>query len=187
MGFTVTRQGGTKDAEFDAYARLLRQRGIDLGNLPRVPEPGTRRRWLYVWNTRAEAESFAEELRKRTKDSAWEVVPVNAHASEGPLGPIIIQLARRAQGLTFVLHPLSLAPIRSAFPEAVPTTSAFIDTQRWYDFLKRGGDLAKLTRQIAPSLTGLKEEQLEQIGYAIVDDEKNQTLVYVQPAMAALG
>ena len=45
MGFTVNRDDGmTKDAEFEAYARLLRQQGVDLGKLPRVPEPGTGRR-----------------------------------------------------------------------------------------------------------------------------------------------
>ena len=38
MAFTVTRSdGATKDAEFEAYARLLRQQGIDLGKLPRAP------------------------------------------------------------------------------------------------------------------------------------------------------
>ena len=43
MGFTVTYQGGTKDVEFEAYARLLRQKGVDLAKLSRVPEPGTSR------------------------------------------------------------------------------------------------------------------------------------------------
>ena len=36
MAYTVTRDGGTKDAEFEAYARLLRQQGVDLGKVPRV-------------------------------------------------------------------------------------------------------------------------------------------------------
>jgi hypothetical protein len=35
MGFTVTRQGGTKDVEFEAYARLLRQKGVDLASTSR--------------------------------------------------------------------------------------------------------------------------------------------------------
>src|SRR5438552_15727012 len=109
MGFTVTHQGGAKDAEFQAYARLLRQRGADLGKLPRVPEPGTNRRWLYVWNTRAEAQAFAEELRERTGDPAWQVAEVNGPASEGPLSRLLIQLARQADGLTFALHPPSRA------------------------------------------------------------------------------
>ena len=60
MGFTVTHQGGTKDVEFEAYARLLRQKGVDLAKLNRVPEPGTGRRWLYVWNVEADAQAFAQ-------------------------------------------------------------------------------------------------------------------------------
>src|SRR5437773_1289787 len=76
MGFTVHRPGGTKDSEFEAYARLLLQQGKDLGKLPRVPEPGTQNRWLYVWQTREQAKDFAQELRRRTRDDAWEVVQV---------------------------------------------------------------------------------------------------------------
>src|SRR5258708_325587 len=118
MGFTVTRAGGTKDNEFEAYARLLRQQGVDLGRLPRVPEPGTRRRWLYVWDTKAQAQAFADELKKRTDDPAWKVIPVNVPPSEGPMGPVLIQLARRGDGLIFAVHPLSQAMIRSAYPTA---------------------------------------------------------------------
>ena len=41
MAFTVGRNDGfTKDAEFEAYARLLRQQGVDLGKLPRAPSQG---------------------------------------------------------------------------------------------------------------------------------------------------
>jgi hypothetical protein len=185
MGFTVYHEGGTKDAEFEAYARLLRQRGADLGKLPRVPEPATNRRWLYVWNTREEAEAFARELKKRTGDRAWSVLELNAPISEGPLGPILIQLTRRGDGLSFTLHPLSLALIRSAFPQVGPTTRTFIDTELWYDFLRTRGDLAELTRQIAPGLTGLQLEQLERLGYAVVDDDTDETLVYSPPAMSA--
>jgi hypothetical protein len=70
MGFTVAHQSGTKDGEFEAFARLLRQKRVDLAKLNRVPEPGTGRRWLYVWNVEADARAFADELRKRTRDYA---------------------------------------------------------------------------------------------------------------------
>jgi hypothetical protein len=97
MAFTVSRNdGATKDAEFEAYARLLRQQGVDLGKLPRASEPGTRRRWLYVWDSRDKAQAFADELKKRTSDNAWVVVEVAAPPSQGPLGPIIVQVGRRA-------------------------------------------------------------------------------------------
>src|SRR6476469_2627617 len=107
MGFTVARQGGTKDGEFEEYARLLRQKGLDLSRLQRVPEPGTGRRWLHVWKSRPEAQAFADELKKRMEDPDWEVVAVNGQSSEGPLGPIEVQVVRRADGWAFALHPLS--------------------------------------------------------------------------------
>src|SRR5947208_16836653 len=87
MGFTVTRPGGTYDAEFQTYARLLRQLGADLGRLPQVPEPGTNRRWLHVWDTREAAQAFVKELRERIASEGWEVIEVNGSTSEGPLGP----------------------------------------------------------------------------------------------------
>ena len=62
MGFTVTRPGGTRDRQLQAYARLLRQRGVDLGRLPRVRDPMTDKHWLYLWDTRAEAQAYADEL-----------------------------------------------------------------------------------------------------------------------------
>ncbi len=66
MGFTVSRNGaGANNAEFEAYARLLHQQGLDLGKLPRVPDPGTGRRWLYLWESREKAQSFADLLKKR--------------------------------------------------------------------------------------------------------------------------
>ncbi len=185
MGFAVFRPGGTKDHEFEAYARLLRQQGVDLGRLPRVLEPGTGRRWLYVWDNEAKAQAFANELKKRTGDSAWEVIPVNAPPSEGPMGPVLIQLARRGDGLIFAIHPLSRAMIQSAFPDVFGVNTVSIDTERWYDFRKTRGTLPDMVRQIAPTLTGLTSEQLETLGYAVIDDQSDDTLVFVPPAEAA--
>src|SRR5436190_13409777 len=118
MGFTVARQGGTKDIEFEEYARLLRQKGLNLSRLRRVPEPGAGRRWLHVWDSRAEAQAFADELKTRTDDPAWEVVAVNGQPSEGPLGPIEVQVVRQADGWTFALHPLSRQIIQMVFPDS---------------------------------------------------------------------
>ena len=65
MAYTVNRNDGvTKDGEFEVYARLLRQQGVDLGKLPRCAERGTGRRWLYVWDSREKAQAFADELKK---------------------------------------------------------------------------------------------------------------------------
>jgi hypothetical protein len=183
MGFTVTRPGGANDAEFQNYARLLRKRGLDLGKLPRVPEPGTNRRWLYVWDQQAEAQAFAKALKKDTGDGEWAVVEVNNPSSEGPLGPIVIQLVREGSGLTFALHTLSRALIRSAFPDAVAaTTFATLTISAWNEFRKTKGELGDLVREIVPVLTGLTREQLESLGYAVVDTNSDQTLIFRPPA-----
>jgi hypothetical protein len=183
MGFTVTRPVGTKDVEFEAYARLLRQQGKDLGNLPRVPDPeNPRRRWVYVWNTQEEAQQFADELNRRTGNNGWRVEPTAAPPSNGPFGPVLIQLARRADGLAFALHPLSLNMIRETFPEVTPGASeAFITTQTWNDFSRTQGTLPDLVREIVPSLTGLSEDRLNDLGYAVIDADTDRTWVYVPP------
>jgi hypothetical protein len=189
MGFTVTGPAGTKDAEFEAYARLLRQSGKALGYLPRVPDPqDPKRRWVYVWNTQEEARQFADELKEQTRDTDWHVEATDAPASNGPFGPVLIQLARRSDGLVLALHPLSLAMIREAFAGATPAaTNAFVNTQTWYDFRKTRGNLSDLAREIVPSLTGLSMERLTDLGYAVIDEDTDRTCVYVPPADVANG
>jgi hypothetical protein len=183
MRFTVSRYDGcTKDAEFEAYARLLRQQGIDLGKLPRAPEPGTGRRWLYVWDSREKAQAFADELNKRTRDNAWVVVEVAAPPSEGPMGPVIVQVGRRASGLVFGLHPLSRAMIQSAFPNAKGTAATIsINFDTFQDFLTTHGSVENLAREIVPTLTGLTSQELEKVGYALIEDDTDRTLVFVRP------
>ena len=181
MAFTVTHEGGTKDVEFQAYARLLRQGGVDLARVPRAPEPETGRRWLYVWNTKADAQAFADELKKRTGDKAWHVVPVKATSSKGPLGPALIQVVRQSSGLTFALHPLSRAMVRSAFPAATGAASVVIDVQTWYDYQKTHDSLTDLAEQVALSLTGLQAEQLHALGYAVIDADTETEWAFVSP------
>lgn len=184
MGFTVNRQSGRLDTDFQDYARLLRQQGADLGKLPRVRDPITKKRWLYVWKTRPEAQAFADELNEQMEVPNWEVLEVNGPLSEGPLGPLVIQLVRQADGLTFTLHPLSRATIRSAFPQAVSTTTfATTDPESWHAFRTTKGGLPELVRHIAPGLTGLDVANLETLGYAVVDADSNEMLLNIPPAL----
>lgn len=183
MPFTVIRNDTeAKDAEFEAYVRLLRQQGADLGNLPRAPEPGTRRRWVRVWECRAQAEAFAEQLNENTQEKAWGVVEVAAPASEGPLGPLLVQVGRRSTGLVFGLHPLSRAMIQSVFPGVkgmAATVAVHFETLQ--DFLTTHGSIGELAREVVPTLTGLKLHDLEQLGYALIEDDSHRTLVFVPP------
>jgi hypothetical protein len=183
MGFTVTRQGGTKDVEFEAYARLLRQKGLDLAKLRRTPEPGTGRRWLHVWNSREEAQAFADELKNRTRDDAWEVVEVNGTASEGPLGPVEIQVGRQSNGWTFALHPLSRQMVQQVFPGSCRVPSMFIASETRPDFQTTTGALSDLSEQVAVILTGVGLDQLKEHfgGYRVYDPLAKKELVAAEP------
>jgi hypothetical protein len=186
MGFTVTHQGGTKDVEFEAYARLLRQKGVDLARLKRVPEPGTNRRWLYVWNAEVDAQAFADELKKRTRDNAWEVVPVDAPPSEGPLGPVEIQVGRQNDGWTFTLHPFSRQMLQEVFPNSRRAPRVFIATDTRGEFQATMGDLADLAEQVAIILTGVRIDQLREKfgGYRVYDPAARKELVPSEPVQA---
>jgi hypothetical protein len=143
---------------------------------------------VYVWTTEEEAQQFADDLREQTGDLDWRVEPTAAPPSNGPFGPVLIQLARRSDGLALTLHPLSSAMIREAFPEVTPPASnTFISTRTWSDFVKTHGSLNDLVEEIVPSLTGLSLDQLTDLGYAVIDADSNQTWVYVPPAGAAQG
>lgn len=187
MPFTVSRtDGGAKDAEFEAYARLLRQQGVDLGKLPRAPEPETGRRWLYVWQNQEDAEAFAKELNKRTRDSHWAVIAVESPPSEGPMGPIIAQVGRRSTGLVFELHPLSRTMIQSAYPAAnLSTNTVSINFTTLQDFTTTHGSIEELAAELLPVMTGLPLDELQKLGYALIEDGTDRTLVYVKPGEIA--
>src|SRR4051812_25951415 len=106
--FTVTKPGGTKDYEYETYAHLLEEIGIDVANVPRIPEPGTHRRWLYAWRRKEEAEEFARELKLRTRDGSWHVYPFKLEdENRGPVAPLDIYQIRGAEGQGFMYY---LAP-----------------------------------------------------------------------------
>jgi hypothetical protein len=181
MGFTVARRGGTKDVEFAAYARLLRRRGVILSRIPRTLEPGTGRRWLYVWDNRAEAEAFAGEMKKETRDEAWYVQEVNGPPSEGPLGPIEIQIARQSGALLFAMHPFSRRMVQALYPGSCNAGSVLIETETREEAQRVLGDLTNLAGHVALILTGLKAEQLERLGYSMFDRTAMRELAYAPP------
>jgi len=106
-------------------------------------KPG--RHWVYLWSNEEEAQQFADELEEQTGITGWRVEKTAAPPSNGPFGPVLIQLARRSDGLVLTLHPLSLAMIRKAYPGAKPNpANAFVKTQTWNDFLRTQGNLSDL-------------------------------------------
>ena len=175
MPFTVAPRPGQKSTDFQEYARLLRQQGIDLAQAPRVLEPATGR-WLHVWDDEAGARRFAKELARRTSPDAWQVEIVGVPVSLGPLGPLLIELSRRSDGLLFGLHPLSRMVLSGAFPKAAGASSVFFDAQRWRDYHASGGTFADLAWKTALALTGLSEAELQAVGVQVVDDDTDETL-----------
>ena len=184
MGFTVTRLGESKDADFEAYARLLRQRGKNLGNLPRTPDPANPgRRWVHVWDNQTDAEDFARDIHEETGDSGWSVVPIDEPASNGPLGPVVFQLVRRSDGLSLTLHPLSRVTIQQACRSSAPSVSnAFVNLETWREFEDLRGNLGDLVETIAPALSGLSPNELRDIGYMVIDADTDRTSIHVPPA-----
>jgi hypothetical protein len=180
MPFTVARRGGTKDIDFSPYVRQLRFEGVDLGRALRTLEPGAGRRWLYVWDNREKAETFARKLKKDTGYKAWQILPVEGPVSEGPLGPIEVEIGLRSDGCGFGLHPLSWVMLQALFPDAERLD--IVSVRARTNHVWRAADkLQKLVRQVLPILTGITLEQLEKLGYRLSDPENNKELFLVPP------
>ena len=154
---------------------MLRQQGIDLAHAPRVLHAASGR-WLHVWDDEAGARRFAKELAGRTTGDAWQVEMVGVPVALGPLGPLLIELSRRSDGLLFGLHPLSRMVLSGAFPKALGASSVFFDAQRWRDYRASGGTFADLAWKMAQALTGLSEAELDEVGIEVIDDDTDQTL-----------
>jgi hypothetical protein len=95
------------------------------------------------------------------------------------MGPIIVQVGRRASGLVLGLHPLSRTMIRSAFPDArqAATTVAI----NFETLQTTHGSIEELAREVVPTLTGLDLQELEGLGYALIEDDTDRTLAFVPP------
>jgi hypothetical protein len=161
--FTVAKPGGSKDHEFVAYTRLLEEIGVDVANVPRVPEPGTGRRWLYTWRRREQAEAFARELRLRTRDGSWYVYPFQVEdEAHGPVAPLDIYEAQNADSsFKYYFAPASRERIIRAYPhtklypiilsheEREEMKQQFKDS--WWD-------------QLCINITGLSKQKLLSLG-----------------------
>lgn len=177
MPFTVaTRESGTLPREFDVYVRLLESRGIDWTRAPRLPAPGVRNRWLYVWSNRREAEAFCDELRKETRNDAWFVreLSPSVQPSTGPLITVTVLMGRNRLGAEFALHPHSRVLIRRRFPWAKSVFSVAIEADSRSDFERES---SPIWEHVAQMLTGLSSSELSQLGGYVVIDSAQDTMV----------
>jgi hypothetical protein len=176
MAFTVIRPGGTTDFDIAPYALLLEKRDIDLTQAPRTPEPKTENRWLYVWKDWDEAETFARELRKRSKDKTWQVQEVPAErVSEGPLGPVQIDVGCQSDGCTYVLSFLARLLLKKRFPHTHMIPNIFIGKDVRSDKQEQFADA--VWDHVAVLLTGLSLAQLDELGgYSVFDTDSYRLL-----------
>ena len=176
MSFTVAlAAAGNNRREFEAYVRLLEKRGIDWTNAPRVPEPGTKNRWLYVWPNREAAEAFCQELRSETRNDRWHVREVadGAEGTAGSLARVVILMRERSLGADFSLHPHSRALIRRRFPDAHMVSNVSIEWGRHREL----DEHEPLWDHVALVLTGLSMEELETLeGYQVYDLKSERTI-----------
>jgi hypothetical protein len=171
---TVLKPGGTTDYEFEVYRALLEEIGIDLSNVPRIQEPGTSRRWLYVWHDRTAAQRFARELGVRTRDSSWVVHELDVPVEEsGPLAPLDVLAERVADGTVYRLAPTSLERIMRRFPNARLTGEVFFSTQTQKDHER---DRGPVWDQVIVLLSGLTEAQVNELGGYRVSEISRRTL-----------
>jgi hypothetical protein len=161
--FSVTKPGGTKEFEFDAFTRLLEEIGVDVANAPRVPEPGTHRRWLYVWRRKEEAEGFARELQLRTRDGSWQVQAFKAEEEQtsGPVAPLDIYESHEDEDYRYFLAPTSRERVIRAFPHTnlYPVT---ISLQNRESMMQQFGDM--WWDQLCIVITGLSREKILSLG-----------------------
>jgi hypothetical protein len=163
--FTVMKPVGTKDYEFEAYTRLLEDIGVDVANVPRVPEPGASRRWLYTWRRKEEAEAFARELTLRTRDHSWRVHQFEiAEEARGPVAPLdVYQVgAAEGQGFMYYLAPASRERVIRAYPHTKLYPSVTISMKDLEGIKQQHGDI--WWEQVRILLTGLTKDQVLALG-----------------------
>jgi hypothetical protein len=72
--------------------------------------------------------------------------------------------------------------IQSAFPDANGSaTTISINFETLHDFTTTHGGIEDLAKEVVPTLTGLKLQVLENLGYALIEDDTERTLVFVRP------
>jgi hypothetical protein len=176
--YTVKKHGLNTDREYQAYVDLLQDIGIDIADVPRIPEPGPTNRWLYVWQSKPLAERFARELGARLRDSSWFVyefdVPADEQSSQrGPLAPLTIVSIPTSEGTEFRLEPTSQERILTHFPNAHPAGKVPFPAQVREDYERQHGPV---WNQVIMVLTGIPEEAVARLGGVRVVTHEGQLL-----------
>jgi hypothetical protein len=178
MGYTVARPAGCNDWEMYEYLVRLSQRGVEVGQAPRVRDPLTGQRWLYHWDDREAAEAHAAKMRKHFKDSTWRVIEVPGPTDVGPLWPLVFHVAIGRVEVWIAANDFTERILATLHPKAVPpATSLVIDKAAWQTYQTAKGGFDCWAREVMPVLTGISLAQIDAIGYTLVDDVTHEILV----------
>jgi hypothetical protein len=175
--FTVVHADGaiedSEDREYETFLnRVFLKKDIKLAEVPRVEQPGTGARWLYVWPDEREARDFAALLNKQLKTTHWVVrpLPEGTRTSIGPLRPITIDVNNQGVRYVFGLDTWSYRAIQGLFPGSCLMRAVAMSTGTTASVPTDADALRAIVRPTLLLLTGLNEEQLSVFDEFVVRD-----------------
>lgn len=168
MPFTICREGPSSEPAYpDEDARLiapeLLKRGIPLDRVPRVPAPRGQNGWLYAWESRADAENAAKQLKRRTGDR-WLVRETDQPPSLGQLLWPRVNMTVESDALLFVLDTMTRAMIEQRFPDSCRHCSVLVGTEPGDDLLTDQPHFLAVARQALFVLTWVPLKELAVFG-----------------------
>ncbi len=191
MPYTVVRLTDKPDlADEEDDARLvsveLLKQGLPLERVPRVRPEGRENGWLYVWPSRDDAASAAEQLARRT-GGRWEVRQTDAEPSLGPLRWIEIDANRESDGWIFALDTVTRMMVQQRFPGSCRHRRVLVGVEPDDDLLADAGHFEALARQVLFMLTWLSPDELAVFGRFVVIDRREARVLLPETAIAGSG
>lgn len=168
MPFTVVRQPKKAASEFeDDDAKLvgiqLLNQGVPLDRVPRVRPPHGQNGWLYVWQSREDAENAAQQLARRTRDR-WHVCETDQRPSLGPLLWLRMTVTEESDALLFALDPITEWMVEQRFPGSCRHRSVLVGTEPGDDLLADKPHFLAVARQALFMLTWIPLDELAVFG-----------------------
>lgn len=188
MPYTVVRTAPSDapdDEERLIAAQLLGQ-GVSLEQVPRVRPDGRANGWLYVWPSRDDAESAAEQLQRRT-GGHWLVRETDDKPSIGPLRWIQIDATRESDGWLFALDTLTRLMIEQRFPGSCRHRRVCVGVEPDDDLVADGEHFEALARHVLFLLTWLSPEELAAFGRFLVFDSQNRRVLLPEKNIEGSG
>jgi hypothetical protein len=121
-------------------------------------------------------------LREESEDDNWRVYALpDVEPGRGPLGPIDIRFVQRSTGCGYSLSPLSRVLILKRFPQTHLVQSVLLSGAVGPEFEQTQ---SRFWEYIAQILTGLSEQQIEQLGGYRIFDYRAKRFVRETPLVA---